>query len=97
MHYYRQGFIISEQGFANGMEQQALISVPLSNVKPNWWTSSMYQQLSYGKIRQLNWVRKNFMTYDYCKDYTINGHIPHECFKHNSNPNSNSNRNICQE
>ncbi|WJX63070.1 putative xyloglucan endotransglucosylase/hydrolase protein 26 [Trifolium repens] len=53
-----------------------------SNVKANWWTSSIYKQLSYGKIRQLIWVRKNFMTYDYCKDYKrFNGHIPHECFK----------------
>jgi xyloglucan:xyloglucosyl transferase len=62
--------------------EAASINQRASNVKANSWTSSVYKQLSYGKIRQLNWVRKNFMTCDYCKDYTrFNAHIPHECFK----------------
>ncbi|KAK2385417.1 putative xyloglucan endotransglucosylase/hydrolase protein [Trifolium repens] len=52
----------------------ASINQHASNVKANWWTSSIY--------KQLNWVRNNFMTYDYCKDYTrFNRNIPHECFK----------------
>ncbi|GAU37638.1 hypothetical protein TSUD_60180 [Trifolium subterraneum] len=60
----------------------ASINQCASYVKANWWTSSIYKQLSYGNVRQLIWVRKNFMTYDYCKDYKrFNGHIPHECFK----------------
>ncbi|KAI4350826.1 hypothetical protein L6164_005238 [Bauhinia variegata] len=48
----------------------------------NWWTSTKYSQLTYGQIRQLNWVRKNYMIYDYCRDNKrFNGQMPPECFK----------------
>ncbi|XP_009621801.1 putative xyloglucan endotransglucosylase/hydrolase protein 26 [Nicotiana tabacum] len=48
----------------------------------NWYTSPEYSQLSYAKQGQMNWVRNNYMIYDYCKDTTrFNGQIPGECFK----------------
>ncbi|KAM4123664.1 hypothetical protein ACB094_01G174400 [Castanea mollissima] len=48
----------------------------------NWYTSPGYKQLSYAKFGQLNWVRDNFMIYDYCKDTKrFNGQLPPECFK----------------
>lgn len=47
----------------------------------NWWTSPDNSQLSYAKIGQMNWVRDNYMIYDYCKDTTrFNGQMPGECF-----------------
>lgn len=47
----------------------------------NWWTSPIYSQLSSAKRGQLQWVRDNFMIYDYCKDTKrFNGQIPPECF-----------------
>lgn len=47
----------------------------------NWWTSPIYSQLSSAKQGQLQWVRDNFMIYDYCKDTKrFNGQIPPECF-----------------
>ncbi|XP_012451482.1 probable xyloglucan endotransglucosylase/hydrolase protein 26 [Gossypium raimondii] len=48
----------------------------------NWWTSPSFSQLSSSQMGQLNWVRQNFMIYDYCKDTKrFNGQIPPECFK----------------
>ena len=48
----------------------------------NWYTSPGYKQLSSAKFGQLNWVRDNFMIYDYCKDTKrFNGQLPPECFK----------------
>ncbi|MBA0661665.1 hypothetical protein Goklo_005939 [Gossypium klotzschianum] len=48
----------------------------------NWWTSPSFNQLSSNQMGQLNWVRQNFMIYDYCKDTKrFNGQIPPECFK----------------
>ncbi|KAL2494382.1 putative xyloglucan endotransglucosylase/hydrolase protein 26 [Forsythia ovata] len=48
----------------------------------NWWNSPVYSQLSYEKQGQMNWVRNNYMIYDYCKDTKrFNGWLPGECFK----------------
>ncbi|MCD9644719.1 putative xyloglucan endotransglucosylase/hydrolase protein 26 [Datura stramonium] len=48
----------------------------------NWYTSPEYSQLSYAKQGQMNWVRNNYMIYDYCKDTKrFNGQFPGECFK----------------
>ncbi|EXC15872.1 putative xyloglucan endotransglucosylase/hydrolase protein 26 [Morus notabilis] len=48
----------------------------------NWWNNPVYSQLSSAKLGQLNWVRSNYMIYDYCKDTKrFNGQIPPECFK----------------
>ncbi|KAL1325718.1 hypothetical protein HN51_035780 [Arachis hypogaea] len=53
-----------------------------SNVPANWWISPLYKQLSYSEKGQLNWVRKNYMIYDYCADSKrFNGQLPPECSK----------------
>ncbi|XP_057420444.1 probable xyloglucan endotransglucosylase/hydrolase protein 26 [Lotus japonicus] len=53
-----------------------------SNIPANWWNSPVHKQLNHAQMRLLNWVRKNFMIYDYCTDAKrFNGHIPPECFK----------------
>ncbi|GAB4839062.1 hypothetical protein Ancab_028591 [Ancistrocladus abbreviatus] len=47
----------------------------------NWWTDSAFYKLSDSKLGQLQWVKNNFMIYDYCKDYKrFNGNFPKECF-----------------
>ncbi|XP_027343782.1 probable xyloglucan endotransglucosylase/hydrolase protein 26 [Abrus precatorius] len=51
-----------------------------SNVPANWWTSPRYKQLSHTQMEHLNWVKKNYMIYDYCTDTKrFNGHMPPEC------------------
>ncbi|RDX78711.1 putative xyloglucan endotransglucosylase/hydrolase protein 26, partial [Mucuna pruriens] len=53
-----------------------------SNVSANWWTSPRYKHLSHAQMGQLNWVRENYMIYDYCTDTKrFNAHMPPECFK----------------
>ncbi|KAM3383072.1 putative xyloglucan endotransglucosylase/hydrolase protein 26 [Capsicum galapagoense] len=48
----------------------------------NWYTAREYGQLSYTKQGQMDWVRKNYMIYDYCKDTKrFKGQFPGECFK----------------
>ncbi|XAR67030.1 Xyloglucan:xyloglucosyl transferase [Bertholletia excelsa] len=48
----------------------------------NWWTAPTYSQLSYAKQGQMQWVRDNYMIYDYCKDTNrFNGQMPPECYK----------------
>ncbi|KAJ8501062.1 hypothetical protein OPV22_011614 [Ensete ventricosum] len=34
----------------------------------NWWASPEYSTLTYQEQGQMNWVRDNYMIYDYCKD-----------------------------
>ncbi|KAK6944940.1 Glycoside hydrolase family 16 [Dillenia turbinata] len=51
-----------------------------ANSTANWWTSPVYSQLSAAKLGQMNWVRQNYMVYDYCKDnIRFNGQMPPEC------------------
>ncbi|KAJ7969573.1 Xyloglucan endotransglucosylase/hydrolase [Quillaja saponaria] len=53
-----------------------------SNIPTNWWTSPVYSQLTFAQMGQMNWVRRNYMIYDYCKDTKrFNGQMPPECFK----------------
>ncbi|KAE9607560.1 putative xyloglucan:xyloglucosyl transferase [Lupinus albus] len=53
-----------------------------SNVPENWWTFPIYKHLGYTQKGQLNWVRKNYMIYNYCTDTKrFNGQIPSECSK----------------
>ncbi|CAJ2636750.1 unnamed protein product [Trifolium pratense] len=53
-----------------------------SNIASNWWTSPIYKQLSYAQLGQMNWVRDNYMIYNYCSDTKrFNGQLPPECFK----------------
>ncbi|KAJ7973820.1 Xyloglucan endotransglucosylase/hydrolase [Quillaja saponaria] len=58
------------------------ISQCASNIPANWWTSPMYNQLNFAQMGHLNWVRKNHLIYDYCKDAKrFSGQMPPECFK----------------
>ncbi|XP_054790119.1 probable xyloglucan endotransglucosylase/hydrolase protein 26 [Prosopis cineraria] len=51
-------------------------------VAANWWTNPWYSKLSHAQMGQLDWVRKNYMIYDYCRDFKrFNGHMAPECFK----------------
>ncbi|GFP94749.1 probable xyloglucan endotransglucosylase/hydrolase protein 26 [Phtheirospermum japonicum] len=45
----------------------------------NWWSSP---QLSSDQHGQMDWVRSNYIIYDYCQDFKrYNGQMPGECFK----------------
>nr|XP_029118905.1 probable xyloglucan endotransglucosylase/hydrolase protein 26 [Elaeis guineensis] len=45
-----------------------------------WWTSPAYSELNDMQKGQLNWVRQNFMIYDYCKDAKkFKGQVHPEC------------------
>ncbi|MQL70982.1 hypothetical protein Taro_003300 [Colocasia esculenta] len=46
----------------------------------NWWTSPAYSRLSYAEAGQMDWVRNNYMIYDYCKDTArFARQMPPEC------------------
>ncbi|BAT72845.1 hypothetical protein VIGAN_01028600 [Vigna angularis var. angularis] len=52
------------------------------NTPANWWTSARYKKLTHTQLEQLNWIRNNYMIYDYCTDTKrFNGQMPPECFK----------------
>ncbi|XAR53359.1 Xyloglucan:xyloglucosyl transferase [Bertholletia excelsa] len=58
------------------------ISITHCAATGNWWNSPVYSQLSAAKQGQMNWVRDNFMIYDYCQDpKRFKGQMPAECFK----------------
>ncbi|XP_031250682.1 probable xyloglucan endotransglucosylase/hydrolase protein 26 [Pistacia vera] len=60
----------------------ASTSLCASNSPANWWTSPTYSQLSSAQMGQLQWVRNNYLIYDYCQDAKrFNEQIPPECFK----------------
>ncbi|KAF5802800.1 putative xyloglucan:xyloglucosyl transferase [Helianthus annuus] len=48
----------------------------------NWWTSPVYKQLNADQLAQLEWVRDNYMGYNYCTDYwRFNSQMAPECSK----------------
>ncbi|XP_076909436.1 putative xyloglucan endotransglucosylase/hydrolase protein 26 [Bidens hawaiensis] len=50
--------------------------------RANWWTSPVYQQLSFRQQGQMKWVRDNYMIYNYCTDFKrFNGQMAPECSK----------------
>lgn len=65
-------FIASYQSF----EVDACSSSPCVN---DWWDQSTFQSLNQQQLTQLDWVRKNYMTYDYCHDASRYPTPPREC------------------
>ncbi|GAB2292319.1 hypothetical protein Dimus_026566 [Dionaea muscipula] len=46
----------------------------------NLWTDPIYSKLTDSQLAQMNWVRNNYMIYDYCRDLKrFNGNLPKEC------------------
>ena len=45
-----------------------------------WWNSKDFHKIPDNRIGQMNWVKQNFMVYDYCTDterYPMG--LPFEC------------------
>lgn len=45
----------------------------------NWWEQLAYQTLGEDDVNRLNWVRKNYLVYNYCTDKGRNPTPPAEC------------------
>ncbi|XP_024398145.1 xyloglucan endotransglucosylase protein 34 isoform X1 [Physcomitrium patens] len=45
----------------------------------SWWMSSEYQTLGAYQVNQLEWVRNNYLLYDYCADRKRSPAPPPEC------------------
>ncbi|KAG0576832.1 hypothetical protein M758_5G117000 [Ceratodon purpureus] len=45
----------------------------------SWWTQSEYQTLGAHQVNELEWVRKNYLLYDYCADRNRTPTAPPEC------------------
>ncbi|KAI5065076.1 hypothetical protein GOP47_0019771 [Adiantum capillus-veneris] len=44
-----------------------------------WWNQQQYEALDSSLLGQLNWVKENYMVYDYCTDYARFNATPIEC------------------
>ncbi|KAJ7542797.1 hypothetical protein O6H91_09G012700 [Diphasiastrum complanatum] len=47
----------------------------------NWWDQSQYRSLSYSQQGVLEWVKNNYLVYDYCTDTVRYPSLPFECFE----------------
>jgi len=45
----------------------------------NWWDQTEFQSLNQYQLGRLQWVRKNYLTYDYCGDRARYATPPPEC------------------
>eukprot|EP00253_Pinus_taeda_P031544 PITA_31544 len=59
-------FIASYQSFQ--VDACSVSSHSYSPCSNNWWDQSEFQSLNQQQLSKLNWVRKNYMIYDYCDD-----------------------------
>uniref|UniRef100_A0A0D6R9X1 Xyloglucan endotransglucosylase/hydrolase n=1 Tax=Araucaria cunninghamii TaxID=56994 RepID=A0A0D6R9X1_ARACU len=68
-------FIVSFQAFEVDGCAASNSSAPCSE---QWWDESEFQGLSQDQLNKLQWVRKNYMFYDYCKDESRSSRVPSE-------------------
>nr|ABK23987.1 unknown [Picea sitchensis] len=70
-------FVASYQSFeVDACSVSAQSSSPCAN---DWWDQSGFQSLNQHQLTRLDWVRKNYMTYDYCRDASRFPKPPTEC------------------
>lgn len=67
-------FVASYQSFE--VNACSVSSAPCTN---NWWDQSEFQSLNQYQLDRLIWVRKHYMTYDYCQDASRFPTPPPEC------------------
>eukprot|EP00253_Pinus_taeda_P014017 PITA_14017 len=59
-------FVASYQSFeVNACSGPSASSPPCAN---KWWEQPEFQSLNQYQLDRIKWVRKNYMTYDYCQD-----------------------------
>ena len=59
-------FVASYQSFeVNACSASSDSSPPCSN---NWWDQPEFQNINQYQLDRIDWVRKSYMTYDYCHD-----------------------------
>eukprot|EP00253_Pinus_taeda_P006544 PITA_06544 len=69
-------FVASYISFqVNGCSAPSNSSAPCAN---NWWEQPEFQSLNEQQLSKLDWVRKNYLTYDYCEDRSRRS-SPAEC------------------
>lgn len=56
-------FVASYQSFE--VDACSVSSLPCAN---NWWDQPKFQSLNENQLARIEWVRKYYMTYDYCQD-----------------------------
>ncbi|KAL8136895.1 hypothetical protein V2J09_002896 [Rumex salicifolius] len=50
------------------------------NNPANWWANPAFFKLNSKQLGQMNWIQKNYMIYDYCKDFQrFKWKLPKEC------------------
>lgn len=51
------------------------------NGPTNWWNNERFSTLTLRQRRLLNWVRKDYLIYDYCQDKKrFHNNLPKECY-----------------
>jgi xyloglucan:xyloglucosyl transferase len=87
INWKQSPFIATFKGFAleghkcHGDSQSS--SFCSSSPSSEWWEDFGSGGLSAEQMRQLKWVRRNYMTYDYCADKTRFPKPPPECSVNN--------------
>lgn len=76
-NWSKSPFVASYQSFEiNACNASSHSSPPCAN---NWWDQAEFQSLNQYQLSRLNWVRQNYLTYDYCKDRARYSTPPPEC------------------
>ncbi|MCO5552807.1 hypothetical protein L7F22_006324 [Adiantum nelumboides] len=73
----RAPFIASYRDFGVDACADKVATAACASTK--WWNQQQYEALDNSLIGQLNWVKENYMEYDYCTDYARFNGTPIEC------------------